>query len=1292
MAALEPPVPASGGERIDHRFALLSLAGAGGMGSVYKASDDRTGRPVAVKLLKKTSEAEDLERFAREAQLLSELVHPGIVTYVAHGTTPEGQPFLAMEWLEGEDLASRLSRGPLQLPEALVLLRKVAEALAIAHDRGVIHRDLKPGNLFLRDGEIERVALVDFGLARRASAAFAMTRTGVIIGTPAYMAPEQACGDRQITPATDIFSLGCVLFECLTGQTPFVADHLRAMLARILFDEPTTLRSLRPEMPESVEALISRMLAKGTGERLRGARDLLDALDRLDEQRPHAAPREPEREQQLLSVIMAMPPPEGDDLLSPTASTITYSNVSELLAALTRFGAEPITLADGSLLAPVRPKKGSATDLAAEAARAALLIQSAWPDATIAAVTGRGLSGARTTVGEVFDRAAELLRKNPDAKQVLLDEVTAGLLGLRFAIDTSESGTRILRHGQVTDTARPLLGKPTPCVGREIEIAMLESALAATISDSELHAVLVTAAPGAGKSRIKHELLRRIDERGDEVTVVVGRGDPFVLSASHGVLGGALRAFAGLSRGSAESEQRAMFAERIGSMWPEGERTRALAFLGELCGLPFAAEGDPVVDAARRDPQLLSDHVALWVADFFRKLACMRPVLIVLEDVHWADAPTLKITELMVRELSSYPIMLFGLARPEIEESSPGLWGFAAQKVKLAPLSKKAGEKLARHLLGKSAQNDMIGRIVAQAEGNALFLEELIRAAAEGHGQEAPGTVIAMLQARIGRLSPHARRALRAASVLFASCSREGLAALCGNMSEVDLERGTSDLITEEILEERRDLRGRELRFRHALMRDAAYSLIDDEERARAHRGAAEYLLSSGEPDAGLVAQHYLWAKDPKSAVPHLLRATEQALEANNLPALLSAAERGLACEPAGEARGIFLSFVVDRHLWGQRYEQALTTSLEALSLLPEGGRHYYSTLQYLFAAASYLQRADITAEWTAKLAAARPAEAARSEYAKAAGWLVATLAADGNKDASRRLLDQAARIGETLPPGDILTKAHIQTAHATYFTVVEDAPWSCARANGEARDALRRAGEQRTQLILSAAYASGLLELGDVTGAQDDIAATVARAERLNETLPLAFCRLALAEILCQSRSADNLDDPVRLAEWVLSTNNLRLARSARAVLAEVKRRQGDFHAAEEHARAVFAALSRFPALTWEPIADLSEIVREAGRLSEALSIAEEGLATLLRLGVSGRGELDLRLALVEALLAQDRQEEAKAQLSAALPRLRMRVDNIPEGEHQARYLSANPRNARLTLLLQEHIGVSVI
>src|SRR5262249_5346179 len=156
--------------------------------------------------------------FTREALVLAELMTPGIVRYVAHGVAETGALYLVMEWLDGCDLAERLKTGPMSVDESILVIRQAAAALVPAHQRGSVHRDIKPSNLFLAGGDVTELRLVDFGVARLAEAGGPSTQTGLVIGTPGYMAPEQARGDRDVDARADVFSLGCVLFECLTGR------------------------------------------------------------------------------------------------------------------------------------------------------------------------------------------------------------------------------------------------------------------------------------------------------------------------------------------------------------------------------------------------------------------------------------------------------------------------------------------------------------------------------------------------------------------------------------------------------------------------------------------------------------------------------------------------------------------------------------------------------------------------------------------------------------------------------------------------------------------------------------------------------------------------------------------------------------------------------------------------------------------------------------------------------------------------------------------------------------------
>src|SRR6185312_14863961 len=252
------------GDLVAGRFRVAEVAGTGGMGAVYRAIDE-TGEPVAIKVLRADS-VEHLDRFAREIRVLAQLRHPGIVRYVADGRLGGGELWLAMEWLAGESLSQRMRRG-LSPADAIEVIRRVAEALGAAHELGVVHRDVKPSNIMLANGSIEQVKLLDFGVARVANADQLSTRTGIMIGTPGYMAPEQARGDRDVGPRADVFALGCILFELLTGEHAFVGDNVMAVLAKILLEDAPRVAELRPELPHELDELVSRMLAKQPAER-----------------------------------------------------------------------------------------------------------------------------------------------------------------------------------------------------------------------------------------------------------------------------------------------------------------------------------------------------------------------------------------------------------------------------------------------------------------------------------------------------------------------------------------------------------------------------------------------------------------------------------------------------------------------------------------------------------------------------------------------------------------------------------------------------------------------------------------------------------------------------------------------------------------------------------------------------------------------------------------------------------------------------------------------------------------
>jgi dipeptidyl aminopeptidase/acylaminoacyl peptidase len=264
------------------RFEMEALIGAGAMGDVYRGRDRTTGQAVAVKMVHALDERA-LRRFEREAGVLADLEHPGIVRYVAHGIDEGGAAFLVMERLVGHDLAARLQRGRLTEPETLSLGRQVAEALAAAHARGVVHRDIKPSNIFLCGGRIDDARILDFGLARTASAGAMRTpstHSGALIGTVGYIAPEQARGAGAAEPRSDLFSLGCVLFECVTTTRAFTGRGIEA-LAKMLMDPAPRLRSIAADLSPALEELVAQLLAKAPAGRPPSASWVAEELARI---------------------------------------------------------------------------------------------------------------------------------------------------------------------------------------------------------------------------------------------------------------------------------------------------------------------------------------------------------------------------------------------------------------------------------------------------------------------------------------------------------------------------------------------------------------------------------------------------------------------------------------------------------------------------------------------------------------------------------------------------------------------------------------------------------------------------------------------------------------------------------------------------------------------------------------------------------------------------------------------------------------------------------------------------
>ncbi|MEQ1906528.1 MAG: protein kinase [Pirellulaceae bacterium] len=265
--------------RIFGDYELLECIASGGMGTVYKARQLSLDRIVALKMILSGEQATDeqVKRFHAEARSAAGVSHPGIVPVFDVGFI-DGQHFFAMGFIEGPSLASRISTGPLSPQQAAVMVKQIALAMQAAHQQGLIHRDLKPGNIMLEKGEEPRIT--DFGLAKQIEGRQDLTMSGVVMGTPSFMSPEQANGvSREVTASTDVYAIGGILYACLTGQPPFQAGTQLDTLMMVLQNEPVPPRQLNKHVPRDLELICLKCLEKNPVHRYAMASDLAADLD-----------------------------------------------------------------------------------------------------------------------------------------------------------------------------------------------------------------------------------------------------------------------------------------------------------------------------------------------------------------------------------------------------------------------------------------------------------------------------------------------------------------------------------------------------------------------------------------------------------------------------------------------------------------------------------------------------------------------------------------------------------------------------------------------------------------------------------------------------------------------------------------------------------------------------------------------------------------------------------------------------------------------------------------------------
>ena len=986
------------------------------MGDVYRGIDLRSRAWVAVKIARWPDEV-SIQRFMREADALSRLNHPGIVGYVAHGLAAEQTPYLVMQWLEGEDLGQRLSRGPLSVADTLSVGIQAADALRHAHEHGILHRDVKPGNLFLVRRDIDRLALIDFGLARMPMGNgdfMSMTGVGELIGTPGFIAPEQARGIKDLDERTDLYSLGVMLFTCLTQKPPFLASHIAGSLAKLLFEAVPRVSEIRGDIPPALDGLIARLMSRDPERRPMTAARVLVHLERLrnapDLVQPPSIRSSPEPS------VPSSGPATDDDQAGLFWSLLVIGDQEtghrqKLDQSWIRSVAERH---DAGVVATPSDRATallcSDRDLAAavsRSARCALEVRANNTSVPLAIATGRGRPepaeleravamwrdddspnqlpyqfATPVTPGSLMESSNRSSPRSPQSPRSPIDVIASELMTGRFEVTPSApacTGTSSRRcpGDRPSETGAHSGDRAEQCqpidfshlVGRETELVALESALDRCMDENKAQLSLVLGPAGTGKSRLRREFTEHIatagsPEAGNWPKLWLVQGEPTHTRSPFGLLGRILRRALGLSPGDSITEHRKRLAERVcrnvhSGVYGTGDTERIAVFLGETLDADLTDPNHPLLRTAGVDSRFMREQIEWALHDWLAAETARQPVLIVIDDAHWSDRVSLRILGSVLRSLADRPLMLLALARPPGDSADASdirslLPSESADVIDLAPLGDLVSRKLVMQML-PSISDGLADRLVTAAAGNALHLQLLTHVVAEGEPCDLPTTIADAVAARIAQLDPDDRRALAAASVVGRSFPLAAVEALLDGTAE-STRLAVSRMVERGLLEYNRPENAasdREYSFTSSRVRDALYAGLRSSTRQRLHLRMARWLEATGAADGSVLAGHWLGGNAVDGALPWLLAGAERALIAGEYRDALDLAARVAAHGTSRDTLGRLSAIQAEAYNLIGQHEAAYLCACNAMDLLPRSNPSWTRAARHVLWAAS---------------------------------------------------------------------------------------------------------------------------------------------------------------------------------------------------------------------------------------------------------------------------------------------------------------------------------------------------
>ncbi|MFL5345422.1 MAG: protein kinase domain-containing protein [Hyalangium sp.] len=907
------------------RFEILDQLGSGAMGLVFRARDKELQREVALKFLLPREGGGEVPMSAllrQEARAIAQLDHDNIVRIfdVAEWSGAPWEPkvpFLIMECLEGECLSALLKRESPSLSRAVELMMAVAAGLAHAHEHHVVHRDLKPGNVFIT--RKDQVKILDFGLAWLTASMFSAVPNLPAAGTPAYMSPEQWRGEEQ-DERTDIWAAGILLFELLTGEPPYMDTSLAELREHVLSETPVpSMRERRPGLPEELDRLVASMLAKDRTKRLGSALELRERLHRVEESltpwKDEPRSLAPQRRQVTLVACWLAD-------LAGLAEHLDAEDFGELEGAFHQSCTEIIhqhggfiaTCVGDEVLACFGYPQAREED-SDKAARAALFlvtnlgtaIQQKLPylprrklivkvglhtDTVVLDNLSLELRGRASALQGEAPKVALWLAHEAEPDTVCLSHTTWRLV--RGAFRTEPLGPRsfqglagvaklelyrLLREKRVVSRFERThaLGPLTPMVGREPELRQLLDCWERA-REGQGAFVLLRGEAGIGKSRLIQELRERISSDG-VIRLRCQCWIQFSTSAFYPII----ELLQHLLRLDPEGSPQVNLRKVEGRMLAAGLPQEHVFLLASLLSLPVT-EASPHL---RLTPERLKEKTLEALTALLLRMTEDRPVFAVVEDLHWADPSTLELLGFLLNRLDRARLCVFLTARPDFQPSWKVLDRLQVHAIeRLSP--RLTAELVRRTASGRELAEETIEQLVAKTDGVPLFVEEMTRmvverSAADSTGVETssiPLTLGGLLLARLDMLPRRQKALAQLCAVVGRGFSHALLATLSGH-NELALTQDLSGLLQAGLLQPVEDTAEPRYQFRHALIQDAAYQSLLRRTRREYHRRISQVLATQfpelAETQPEMLAHHYTEAGELEPAIHCWARAGERA-------------------------------------------------------------------------------------------------------------------------------------------------------------------------------------------------------------------------------------------------------------------------------------------------------------------------------------------------------------------------------------------------------------------------------